>query len=136
MNVERLLQHAARELREVPIEVPTLRGRIRRPASRFVPALAMPVLFMAGGLLATGAGQGIEHPTHSDVDAVIHSTPNTSPEPVEPAGTSGPGSADTAPSIDFELEMLEQRANDSQSAPPTGKSRVGGATVVTRAGPV
>lgn len=60
MDVERRLQRAARELREIEIDVPPLAslGRHRaggRGLAGRVPALVMPVLFVLGGL-AVAAG--------------------------------------------------------------------------------
>lgn len=60
IDVERRLQHAARELRGVEIEPPPLGslGAPRRPTgvARRIPALVMPVLFVLGGLAVVVGG--------------------------------------------------------------------------------
>jgi hypothetical protein len=57
MSLERRLQHAARELREVDVEVPD-RGLGRRRVVRRVHAAVVPVLFVVGGVaMATGGWQ-------------------------------------------------------------------------------
>lgn len=60
MDVERRLQHAARELREIEIEPPPLeslggRRRVSGVVGR-IPALVMPVLFVLGGLAVVAGG--------------------------------------------------------------------------------
>lgn len=62
IELERRLQHAARELRELQIEAPPLPTlhAARRPSgiAGRVPALVMPVLFVLGGLAVVAGGIG------------------------------------------------------------------------------
>ena len=90
MNIEHRLQHAARDLREVPIVVPPLGHRAgARPVPSRLSVLATPVLvpllFVAGALFAIGAARAPVHqPIQSDIPAIVG--PVTDDE--APAGTS------------------------------------------------
>ena len=112
MNIEHRLQHAARELREVPIAVPPLGHRTRPVPSRLA-ALAtpmlVPLLFVAGALFAIGATRApIHQPIQSDIPAVVQPVTGTE----QPAATAEvaddpPPVADAhAPSVLDELEMI------------------------------
>lgn len=128
MNLEHRLQHAARELREVTIDVPPLgtraaaTGMARR--TRLVPALAAPILFAAGALFAVGAVRSVEQPVHSDIGVV-----GTVIQPAaDPVVVDSPGRAPTvdgapaieAPSIHEELEMISEFLADSRVDAPLG----------------
>jgi len=117
MNVDRRLHHAARELREVPIDVPLLddlthrsepAGRPRpRPRPRLA-ALAAPMLFVAGGLLAVGVMQrSVEAPVHSDFGGGV----------VDATTTNGVGAAVPAPSVSDELQLIRGIVDSSPDAP-------------------
>lgn len=60
MNLEQRLQHAARELRELPVETPPLfagaPSPVRGTPTRRIPALVAPVLFALGGLVMVAGG--------------------------------------------------------------------------------
>ena len=114
MNIEHRLQHAARDLREVPIVVPPLGHRAgARPVPSRLPVLATPVLvpllFVAGALFAIGAARAPVHqPIQSDIPAIVG--PVTDDE--APAGTSELADEPPAvvvadvPSVLDELEMI------------------------------
>ena len=82
IELERRLQHAARELREVQIEAPPLSSLSapRRPSGILgrVPALVMPVLFVLGGLAVVTGGVGRQ------------------PEPASEATTAAPAAVEAA----------------------------------------
>lgn len=90
IDLERRLQHAARELRAVEIEPPPFESLTapRRPSgiTGRIPALVMPVLFVIGGLAIVAGGMGreaeqpaatisaeVEPPVRGDDDAAASS---------------------------------------------------------------
>jgi hypothetical protein len=115
MNIEQRLQHAARDLREVAVEVPPL-GSVghARPRSR-VHALATPVLvpllFVAGALLAIGATrQGGDTPVQSDLPAVGESVdPAASGAAVTPGDEPDEHDEHQAPAVDAPSALVEQQ---------------------------
>lgn len=136
MNLEHRLQHAARELRELPIEVPPLgscaptsaRSRLHVLAT---PAL-IPMLFVAGALFAIGAMRpDIHRPMHSDIPAAVAADSSGA----EPAVATGgePGAVDVdapiveAPSVLDELQMIAALVNErptpsaDATSPPTAE---------------
>lgn len=138
MNLERRLQHAARELREVNVDVPTLGGP---PVSRRRPfgvlqAAAVPMLFVAGGLFAVSGVRGATpEPVPHDSDIVVPVLqPEGSDEPAEPslvdvpAVTSdesvGDGAAHTAPSVHVELQMIADNRAPVDPAQPSNTSEL------------
>lgn len=111
MNIEQRLQHAARELREVEISVPPL-GHRSTPVRR-LPGLATPVLvpllFVAGALIAIGATRAPVHqPIQSDIPAVVEpATGAEAPAATADVDAEPPAVADAdAPSVLDELEMI------------------------------
>ena len=87
IDIERRLQHAARELREVRIDpppLPTARSDRHSLAGR-LPTLVMPVLFVLGGLaiVAGGMERQVEHappaPTASAAPAPAPVAPSLTP---------------------------------------------------------
>lgn len=131
MNIEHRLQHAARDLREVPIAVPPLGRRSgTRPVPMRLPALATPVLvpllFVAGALFAIGAARAPVHqPIQSDIPAIVG--PVTDDE--VPAATSDLADEPPAvvvadvPSVLDELEMIATLVTP-RSAPAPAPSTV------------
>ena len=106
MTIERRLHHAARELREVPIEVPPLGGVPHLPARTGTPrprlaALAAPMLFVVGGILTVGVlRRQVPEAPRSDIPAApsaVHADPVAPPEHDD-----GP----TAPSVRDELRLI------------------------------
>lgn len=113
MNIDRRLHHAARELREVSIDVPPLgdpaRPRRTTPRRPRLAALAAPMLFVTGGLLAVGVMQReASEPMHTDMPAA--SVAATVPE----ADVMGVA----APPVSEELRLIAGLL-DVQSPPPT-----------------
>ena len=95
MTIEHRLQHAARELRELQIDVPPLGtksvGTRRSLLQTLAAPMLVPMLFVAGGLVAIGASRAEVTPsTQSDI-------PNVSPATVTPAD---PNRAATPPQVD------------------------------------
>lgn len=120
MSIERRLHHAARELREVPIEVPPLRGVPRVPTPRHgarrprLAALAAPLLFVGGGVLAVGVLQRqVPEPPHSDIPAA--------PAVVDAGPVSQPGAGDgpSTPSVRDELQLIAGILDEAVSAAAT-----------------
>jgi len=114
MTVERRLHHAARELREVSIDVPEL-GELAPDARPVVgrsrlAALAAPMLFVAGGVLAVGVMQreAPEAP-HLDIPAA---TAVVGPRPTRPE------TGVATPSVHEELRMIAGLLDD-RPQPPT-----------------
>jgi len=145
LNIEHRLQHAARELREVPIAVPPLRqpAPASRPWAR-VPALAtpmlVPLLFVAGALFAVGAIRAdTARPIRSDIPAVAQPpapAPRDVPAPVvDDADVTVDEPDDDVPSVLDELRMIAElntmrEAPASTSAPSTPPPSVRPATGV------
>ena len=116
MNIEHRLQHAAREMREVPIAVPPLGSPRRVRTLSRVHALAtpmlVPLLFVAGALFAIGATRPVAHRSvQTDIPAA--DSPPSAGAAESVADTSG--SADLpvldAPSPPTELEKVAVLAN-------------------------
>lgn len=134
MTIDRRLHHAARELREVPIEVPPLSGLPHRSASRNgsrrprLAVLAAPMLFVVGGLLTVGELQRQEPDSpHSDIPAA--------PTVVDagPIPQGGPGDDPNAPSARDELQLIAGIL-DGRSDPTAAASHSPDAPVTTRVG--
>lgn len=128
MNLEQRLQHAARDLREVPVAVPPLGGRSRaRPKAHAIATpVLVPLLFVAGTLFAIGAtGAGVEHPVQSDLPTVRRSVdPSTDATPVEAEEQPVVRSID-APSALVELQMIAEFVSGAQSGkPPTSPDAI------------
>ena len=124
MNIEHRLQHAARELREVPIAVPPLGSRTRVRTPRRVHALAtpmlVPLLFVAGALFAIGATRpGVHQSIQTDIPAAA-SRPASPGDAEPPADTSGSDevSAVHAPSVLIELQMIADLVNTRSALAP------------------
>ena len=117
MNIERRLQHAARELREVPIVVPPLSSRRNGGgATLILQALAAPMLFVAGGLFAIGALRDTPTvPVQTDIvgTPVTVDAPDVAPATADPAGE--PVRPISAPSVRAELEMIAEIVSSGQS---------------------
>ncbi len=137
MTIDRRLHHAARELREVRVDVPPLcdvplRGSARHGGgwSRLA-ALAAPMLFVAGGLLAVGVMQReVSEPARSDIPA--------GPAVVddEVATTGRVGASVTAPSVREELRMIAEILGEPPRTPaPTVDAPDPGVTPPAAAGP-
>lgn len=134
MTIERRLHHAARELREVPIDVPALgellprsHRRSTRRQSR-LPVFAAPLLFIAGGVLAVGVmQQQVPEPTQSDIPAVS-AVVDAGPAPVERSQLAVP-----APSVRDELQLIAGLLSDPPPSPPPVPN-VAGAGVIPLAG--
>lgn len=154
MNLEHRLQHAARELREITIDVPPLGRPVRRRRPSLVPALAAPMLFAAGALFAVGAVRGVERPMNSDIsvtsdladnlagnpvaEAIDEPTPVVAPAVVDPIVAdpivadpdTGADTGVAAPSIHEELQMISEnlasfQANRTPEAPRSSTGSVG-----------
>jgi len=115
MTIERRLQHAARELREVQIDVPPLGtksvGRRRHRLQMLAAPVLIPMLFVAGGLVAIGASRAEVTPsTPSDLPAVSTTTA-TSADPNRAAPPPQVDGGASAPSLLVELEMIADVAN-------------------------
>lgn len=102
IDLERRLQHAARELREIEIEPPPLEHLDgRRPARSVVgrvPALVMPVLFVLGGLAVVAGGvsrQADEVPVTAEPATTM----------VPEAGADGGGADSAAPMLTAHQEI-------------------------------
>lgn len=114
MNIERRLHHAARELREVPIDVPvlgdpSLRGRPRARRPRLA-ASAAPMLFVAGGLLAVGVMQReVPEPAHSDIP--------TAPAEADPPAPDAGGADAATPSVSEELRLIAGLLDETPLSP-------------------
>ena len=122
MNIERRLHHAVRELREVTIEAPALDDLAGRPRPRPRPrprlaALAAPMLFVAGGVLAVGMMQrSVDAPVHRDFGGVA---PETEAEAdAGPAAAIGPGAP--APSVNDELRLIRGIVESAPERPEVG----------------
>lgn len=141
MTIERRLHHAARELRELEIDVPPLTAPRRRQPSLVLQAMAAPMLFVAGGLFAYGALQTTTDPTVPlDVGDIVADTD----EPASPGAGAGTGTGDEvrdmlAPSATAEREMIdrlidsvlptdEPPARPAQTEPTSVSLRTGGPT--------
>lgn len=102
MSIDHRLHHAARELRELPIETPPLETiRRRRDPARMVHALAAPLLFAAAGLFAYGAVQ---------------------PGPTSVVDTDRPGVSTPppyAPSVEAERELIAVLRERGAARPST-----------------
>ncbi len=123
MNIEHRLQHAARELREVPIAVPPLGSRSRVRTSRRVHALATPVLvpllFVAGALFAIGATRpGVRQPIQTDIPAASRPAPPGVEEPLTDTSGSVEMPALHAPSVLVELQMIAALVNTRSTPAP------------------
>ena len=120
MNLEHRLQHAARDLREVPVPVPPLGTLAReRPRSRVhtsaTPVL-VPLLFVAGALFAIGATRfGVGQPVQSDLPAVGGSFDPSTAAPVE-ARTDVEAVGTDAPSAPVEVQMIAEFDDGARSA--------------------
>lgn len=120
MMVEHRLQHAARELREVHIDVPPLgtpgpmprRSRLQTVGG----PLLVPLLFIAGGLVAVGATRAaVPPPMQSDIPAAAP----VAATPADDAATPQPAFGDvTAPSLLDELEMIAGLVNRQSAVSP------------------
>ncbi|NNE11325.1 MAG: hypothetical protein HKN41_03680 [Ilumatobacter sp.] len=118
MTIERRLYHAARELRAVPIEVPELGEATPARRMRKVPALAAPVLFVVGGLVAVSGVFGVGAQGHHDfverdfvepvaVDAgLLASSGPIAGQLTVPSSDRTDPSTPGAPPIRVELEMI------------------------------
>jgi len=123
MNLEKRLQHAARDLREVPVAVPPL-GHLarRRPrAHAMATPMLVPLLFVAGALFAIGvASPDVDRSIQSDLPAVSGSgsvDPSTTATPVE--ARDDPEMRSThAPSALVELQLIEEFVSSARSAKP------------------
>lgn len=144
MNIEHRLQHAARELREVPIAVPPLGAHA--PASRAwarVPALAtpmlVPLLFVAGALFAVGAIRAdTARPIRSDIPAVVQpATPplDDVPAPVVDGAVVADDAPDDVPSVLDELRMIAE-LNTMREAPASPSSPPPSPRPATGVGPI
>jgi len=95
IDIERRLQHAARELREIEIEPPPLEHlgvRRRTGVVGRIPALVMPVLFVVGGLalVAGGMDPQVDGPTDAPVVDAVEQSSTAAPEPVVAERSSAP----------------------------------------------
>ena len=148
MNLEHRLHHAARELREVTIDVPPLgtrptsTGLTRR--TRLVPALAAPLLFAAGALFAVGAVRGVERPMHSDIGVTggtVGAVADTDvvEGPIVTA-TSERAAVPAVPSIHEELELISEFLAATRTDAPAGDGepavREPGSSSVGGVGPI
>ena len=137
MTIEHRLHHAARELREVPIDIPTLgrpapRSHPRSNAQRSrLPVLAAPLLFMAGSLLAVGGMQRqVPEPAHSDIP-LVSAVVDADRAPIERTQITVP-----APSVREELQLIAEILDDPPASPePASDASDPGVTVLTGAGP-
>lgn len=103
MTIEHRLQHAARELREVRIDVPPLGGPLPPTRRNRLQALAAPMLFVVGGVLAVGVVQGrAAEPIQTDIP-LAPSVVDPGPTTAEAMTASVP-----APSVRSELEMIAE----------------------------
>lgn len=121
MNIEHRLQHAARELREVPIVVPPLGSRTRAHTPRRVHALAtpmlVPLLFVAGALFAIGATRpGVHQSIQTDIPAASRPASPGDAEPPADTRSTDESPAVHAPSVLVELQMIADLVN-TRSAP-------------------
>lgn len=137
MTIERRLQHAARELREVHIDIPPLgaytadrggspgRSRLQTVGG----PLLVPLLFVAGGLFAIGATRTAVQPqVHSDIPAAqtaVTTAPSTGAPATQPAASGA-----TVPSLLEELEMIaglvsREGSNDAPATPTVDDSSTG-----------
>ena len=103
MNLERRLHHAARELREVPIDTPPL-GRPSVAAVRRSPVrpLVAPVLFALGGLVMVGGALR---------------TQSTDPAPPVTTSPAAPAVATRVASPTEELEIIAGLVADTTPPP-------------------
>jgi len=142
MTLEHRLQHAARELREVHIDVPPLgvaRTAPRRSRLATVGApLLVPMMFVIGALFAIGATHGaVTQPTVSDIPVVQPGVDSPSPPTPDPVNVSddadaserSAASAPSAPSALAEREMIaellsRQRVDAAAESPTTDSSAI------------
>ena len=136
MTIERRLQHAARELREVQIHVPPLgtprptRERVR--LQTLTAPMLVSMLFVVGGLFAFGATRTtVSEPAQNDIPTV----PGAIDEPA--AGTADATTTVSAPSVLDELEMIhgltERQRGRTDSQPSTPDENL---DVVVQVGPI
>lgn len=125
MNLEQRLQHAARDLREVPVAVPPLgtvaAGRRRSRVHTTATSMLVPLLFVAGALLAIGATRaGIDPSVRSDLPPVSDSVDPATAVPVD-AGTGGDAPTVDTPSALVELQLIADVVGSARTAEPPGE---------------
>ncbi len=123
MNIEHRLQHAARELREVPIAVPPLgsRSRVRTPrrARALATPMLVPLLFVTGALFAIGATHpGVHQSTQTDIPAASRPASPGVAEPLADTSGSVEMPALDAPSVLVELQMIAALVNTRYTPAP------------------
>lgn len=132
MTIDRRLHHAARELREVRIDVPPLGMPPPAPRRFRLQAVAAPMLFVAGAALAMGVMQNrAAEPVHTDIPAVP-SVVDAGPVPSQATNVIVP-----APSARAELEMIAEFIKSNGPAPaPTVISTEPADVELASAGPI
>lgn len=138
MSLEQRLQHAARELRGVEIPVPPLGGARASGRPRRLQMVAVPVLFVVGGMMAVNGVRQDVAPPPVDSDIVQHLT--TTETPVDhaptpspsgptvvappdrpPAGASAPADVrPAAPNARAEMEIIAEVRNRQRLAESVG----------------
>lgn len=123
MTLEHRLQHAGRELREVPIDVPPLGTRAAAPHRPRVHALSasmlLPLLFVVAGLFAIGAARGPDA-VRSDVPTSPATVPSVVDAPTaERVGTATTPVVSTGPDT-IATKVGNRRARRDPAATSTG----------------
>lgn len=116
MSLERRLQHAARELRAVDVAVPPLGATSRAGTSRrfSIQVVALPLLFVVGGLVVVGVlddrrdagGSFDDTPAGVDQPAAVAPAAPASPTPAVVASSASASLA--IPSADAELVIIDR----------------------------